>query len=260
MSKTGGGRGTNQYAVRGQSKAKARVGGAPPSAKRLRALKEMGEPSPLLSREGRYVGITQPGGRKVEVHVADGLPSFSVLGVGQGSVRQTRDRVRAAMVNSGLAWPLQRVTVNLAPRSERELRPEDDLPIAIGLLEATKQVPVNSEGRVKQWQAELGLDGSIRWPEGKGLGEPTSLTEAVGALSHGGACKVCGSTSPDVVAGACQVCRWRNGEDIGMVTLADECSMCGRTLVGEEHLSDLCPACRADLSPEVESRFRVPSP
>ena len=51
----------------------------------------------------------------VEVHVADGLPGFTVVGLPDASCREARDRVRAAIVSSGLHWPMKRVTVNLAP-------------------------------------------------------------------------------------------------------------------------------------------------
>jgi magnesium chelatase family protein len=51
----------------------------------------------------------------VEVHVSNGLPGFTVVGLPDAAVRESRDRVRAALLSSGLSWPLRRVTVNLAP-------------------------------------------------------------------------------------------------------------------------------------------------
>ncbi|NDH88624.1 MAG: hypothetical protein EBY61_08420 [Actinobacteria bacterium] len=61
----------------------------------------------LTGVEGRSV--------TVEVHVADGLPGFSIVGLPDASCREARDRVRAAIVSSGASWPLRRITVNLAP-------------------------------------------------------------------------------------------------------------------------------------------------
>ncbi len=73
----------------------------------------------------------------VEVHVSNGLPGFTVVGLPDAAVRESRDRVRAALLSSGLPWPLRRVTVNLAPSGVRKSGAGLDLPIAIGLLIAT---------------------------------------------------------------------------------------------------------------------------
>src|SRR6202789_3686302 len=72
----------------------------------------------------------------VEVHVSNGLPGFTVVGQPDAAVREARDRVRAAMLSSGLPWPLRRVTVNLAPSGVRKGGAGLDLPIAIGVLVA----------------------------------------------------------------------------------------------------------------------------
>ena len=58
----------------------------------------------------------------VEVHVSNGLPGFTIVGLPDAAVRESRDRVRAALLSSGLPWPLRRVTVNLAPARYRNLR------------------------------------------------------------------------------------------------------------------------------------------
>jgi magnesium chelatase family protein len=97
----------------------------------------------------------------VEVHVSNGLPGFTVVGLPDASCREARDRVRAAILSSGLDWPLKRVTVNLAPSGIRKGGAGLDLPIAIALLVASRQVrpgPVEGTGFV----GELGLDGSMR--------------------------------------------------------------------------------------------------
>jgi magnesium chelatase family protein len=72
----------------------------------------------------------------VEVHVSNGLPGFTVVGLPDTAVRESRDRVRAAFLSSGLAWPLRRITVNLAPSGMRKGGAGLDLPIAIGVLVA----------------------------------------------------------------------------------------------------------------------------
>ena len=97
----------------------------------------------------------------VEVHVSSGLPSFTIVGLPDASCREARDRVRAAILSSGLVWPQQRVTVNLAPTSVRKGGAGLDLPIAVALLVAAGQVPADSvEGNA--FVGELGLDGSVR--------------------------------------------------------------------------------------------------
>src|SRR6516162_8268865 len=77
----------------------------------------------------------------VEVHVGRGLPGFTIVGLPDAPVREARDRVRAALLSSGLPWPVHRVTVNLAPSGVRKGGAGLDLPIAIGLLVATRQLP-----------------------------------------------------------------------------------------------------------------------
>jgi magnesium chelatase family protein len=109
----------------------------------------------------------------VEVHVSNGLPGFTVVGLPDAAVRESRDRVRAALLSSGLAWPLRRVTVNLAPSGIRKGGAGLDLPIAIGLLVASEEIePDQVEGMA--FIGELGLDGSLR-----GVPGTVVLAEAV---------------------------------------------------------------------------------
>jgi magnesium chelatase family protein len=97
----------------------------------------------------------------VEVHVSNGLPGFTVVGLPDAASREARDRVRAALLSSGLPWPMRRVTVNLAPSGVRKTGAGLDLPIAIGLLVATGEL---DSGAVTGcgFVGELGLDGTIR--------------------------------------------------------------------------------------------------
>ena len=102
---------------------------------------------------------------RVEVHVSNGLPGFTVVGLPDAAVRESRDRVRAALLSSGLPWPLRRVTVNLAPSGVRKGGAGLDLPIAIGLLVASGELPAESVAGMA-FVGELGLDGSLRGPVG----------------------------------------------------------------------------------------------
>jgi len=97
----------------------------------------------------------------VEVHVANGLPCFTIVGLPDASCREARDRVRAAIVSSDLEWPIRRITVNLAPGGVPKIGAGLDLPMAVGVLVASGQIPaaaVAGLGLV----GELGLDGSVR--------------------------------------------------------------------------------------------------
>jgi magnesium chelatase family protein len=107
----------------------------------------------------------------VEVHIDGRLPGFTMVGLPDAAVRESRDRVRAAMASSGCPWPGRHVTVNLAPSGVRKAGSGLDLAIAVGILAATGQVPASSlTGRA--FVGELGLDGSIRHVPGMlGLAE-----------------------------------------------------------------------------------------
>lgn len=102
---------------------------------------------------------------EVEVDIAQGLPAFAVVGLGDAAVQESRERVRAAIRNSGLSFPMKRLTVNLAPADMRKAGPAYDLPIAVGLLIASGQVAAaDTEGAV--FIGELGLDGGLRHTDG----------------------------------------------------------------------------------------------
>ena len=97
----------------------------------------------------------------VEVDIANGLPTFTTVGLPDGSVRESKDRVRAAIKNSGYQFPGKRVTVNLAPADLRKEGSAFDLPIALGLLIGTDVI--DQQGMEKYMVAgELSLDGSVR--------------------------------------------------------------------------------------------------
>ncbi len=114
---------------------------------------------------------------KVEVDVADGLPAFSTVGLPDSAIKESRDRVTAAIKNSGFYFPPSRITANLAPAHIRKAGSAFDLPIAIGVMAATNQVdPMNLESTMIL--GELALDGNIRNIQG---GLPIAL-----AAKHNG--------------------------------------------------------------------------
>jgi magnesium chelatase family protein len=107
----------------------------------------------LLGVEGRVVNV--------EVHVSNGLPGYTVVGLPDTAVRESRERVRAALLSSDMPWPLKRVTVNLAPSALRKSGAGLDLPFALGVMLAAEVLPGDTLDKVGVI-GELGLDGSIR--------------------------------------------------------------------------------------------------
>ncbi|MDP2632023.1 MAG: YifB family Mg chelatase-like AAA ATPase [Candidatus Uhrbacteria bacterium] len=98
----------------------------------------------------------------VEVDVASGLPKFTIVGLPDVAISESRDRVRAAIKNSGFTFPRTRVTVNLAPADIKKQGPAYDLPIAIGLLAASGLLVGNDSLRNLVFLGELALDGRVR--------------------------------------------------------------------------------------------------
>lgn len=111
----------------------------------------------LLGLEGQKV--------KVEVDVSNGLPSLDIVGLPDAAVREAKERVRAAIKNSGFEFPIQRITINLAPADLRKEGPIFDLPIAVGILAATGQIKQELLNGLL-FMGELSLDGSIRGVNG----------------------------------------------------------------------------------------------
>ena len=102
---------------------------------------------------------------EVEVDTSRGMPGLTVVGLPDAAVRESRERVRSAIRNSGLSYPGKRITVNLAPADIRKEGPAYDLPIAVGVLIASRQVwPQAIEDALII--GELSLDGSVRHVDG----------------------------------------------------------------------------------------------
>ena len=113
----------------------------------------------------------------VEVHLAGGLPQVTLVGLPDTEVKEARDRVRAALQNSGFEFPAKRITVNLAPADLPKESGRFDLPIALGILAASGQIPT---GKLKDYEfaGELALTGALRPIRG-------ALAMTLGAVSSG---------------------------------------------------------------------------
>lgn len=97
----------------------------------------------------------------VEVHLSAGLPAFTIVGLGDTAVRESRERVRSALLNSGFTFPQQRITVSLAPADLPKDGGRFDLAIALGMLMASRQIPV-FDTDAYEFLGELGLDGALQ--------------------------------------------------------------------------------------------------
>jgi magnesium chelatase family protein len=114
--------------------------------------------STVFSRAQR--GIDAPLVR-VETHISNGLPAFSIVGMPATAVRESKERVRSAILNSHFEWPDRRLTVNLAPADLPKEGGRYDLPIALGILIASGQVP-DTLVAAMEFIGELALDGQVR--------------------------------------------------------------------------------------------------
>ena len=112
----------------------------------------------VLSRA--QVGVEAPA-VTVECHLANGLPALTLVGLPEGAVRESKDRVRSAILNSGLEYPARRITLNLAPADLPKDGGRFDLAIALGLLAASGQLPAHALQDV-ECLGELALSGAIR--------------------------------------------------------------------------------------------------
>jgi magnesium chelatase family protein len=97
----------------------------------------------------------------IEVHISNGLPSLSIVGMLETAVKESKDRVRSALLNSHFNFPQQRITINLAPADLPKEGGRFDLPIALGILAASNQLPLSSLAN-KEFIGELGLTGELR--------------------------------------------------------------------------------------------------
>lgn len=113
----------------------------------------------------------------VEVDIRSGLPAFTIVGLGDAAVRESRDRIRSAILNSGFKFPSSRITANLAPAFLRKVGPGFDAALALGVLAASEQVPAATLGAYAVF-GELSLGGELR-------DSPGALAVAEGARRAG---------------------------------------------------------------------------
>ncbi|MFO1298813.1 MAG: YifB family Mg chelatase-like AAA ATPase [Burkholderiaceae bacterium] len=116
--------------------------------------------SVAVVRSRALLGLDAPEVR-VEVHVGNGLPAFHIVGLPEAEVRESRDRVRAALLHAGFDFPNRRLTVNLAPADLPKESGRFDLPIAVGILAASGQLPSEPLDEL-ELVGELSLTGTIR--------------------------------------------------------------------------------------------------
>jgi magnesium chelatase family protein len=105
-------------------------------------------------------GIHAPG-VNVEIHISNGLPAFTIVGLPEAAVRESRDRVRSAILNSGFEFPVKRITVNLAPADLPKEGGRYDLAIALGILASSQQIEPTPLEQCELY-AELALGGELR--------------------------------------------------------------------------------------------------
>ena len=139
----------------------------------------------------------------VETHISNGLPAFSIVGLPEAAVRESRDRVRSALINSGFEFPNRRITINLAPADLPKQGGRYDLAIALGLLTASGQVPVEAI-KNSEFIGELALSGTLKsvkatLPSAIACGESGRrlfiARESLSELKHVGLPNIFGATS-----------------------------------------------------------------
>lgn len=144
----------------------------------------------------------------VEVHISNGLPALTLVGLPETTVKEARERVRSAIINSGFTFPAKRVTINLAPADLPKEGGRYDLPIAIAILAASEQLPDAKLGQF-EFLGELALNGAL-------CGVQAAIPAAMAALQ----------------AGRQMVLAEQNQQDVGLIQQ-------GETLVGK-HLEEIC--------------------
>ena len=186
---------------------------------------------PLAVLNSRALAGLQAPPVTVEVHLANGLPSFAIVGLPDTEVKEAKDRVRAALVNCRFEFPARRITVNLAPAELPKESGRFDLPIALGILAASEQIPATRLGEY-EFAGELSLSGALRAVRG-------ALAMTLHAARSGRAFVL-------PAASACEAALVRNAAIYPAATLLDVCA----------HLTGAKPLLRfADVPREVSLEY-----
>jgi magnesium chelatase family protein len=180
----------------------------------------------------------------VEVHLSAGLPNFSIVGLPATAVKESKERVRAALANCGFELPAGRITVNLAPADLPKEGGRFDLPIALGILIASGQAPSPRELERTEFYGELGLSGEVKPVRGL-------LLAAAHALGAGHRLVVPHGNLPEVAVAGCEHAR-------GLRDLPELCTALrgesGLTRPGESPSLDPARGAELDLC-EVRGQF-----
>lgn len=150
----------------------------------------------------------------VEVHIGKGLPGLSIVGLPETAVKESKDRVRSAIVNSGFQFPVGRITVNLAPADLPKEGGRFDLPIALGVLAASQQIPVAATAAM-EFLGELALGGGLRPVRGAlpaALHSRDAQRGLVVPLANGGEAALVSQARVFAVESLLHCCRLLNGE------------------------------------------------
>lgn len=164
----------------------------------------------------------------VEVHLSGGLPALSIVGLPEAAVRESKDRVRAALQNCGYDFPQRRITVSLAPADLPKSGGRFDLPIALGVLAASQQIPYAGL-RGCEFIGELSLDGGLRPVRG-------ALSAAIASARRG----------------RCLVLPGPNGAEAALAVAAD--------VRGARHLLDVCGHIVGDSRLDRQAAIARPRP
>ena len=168
----------------------------------------------------------------IEVFLSGGLPSFSVVGMPETAVRESKDRVRSALISSSFKFPQERITVSLGPADMRKSGGRFDLAIALGILAASKQVPIEALGNVEVY-GELALDGQLR-------SVPAILPAALKARGEG----------------SCMIVPQANAQEALLAKV--DVRPAGTLLEVTEHLKGDREIERAEISAPAQERRREP--
>jgi magnesium chelatase family protein len=149
----------------------------------------------------------------VEVHLSNGLPGLAIVGLPEAGVRESRERVRSALLNSHFEFPQRRITINLAPADLPKEGGRFDLAIAVGILAATGQVPRDRLSSC-EFVAELALGGELRPVSGilpAAIQAGNNSKALIVASDNGDEAAICGNTEVFATSHLLEVCAHLNG-------------------------------------------------
>ncbi|MGL5678055.1 MAG: YifB family Mg chelatase-like AAA ATPase [Plesiomonas shigelloides] len=159
------------------------------------------------------IGVQAPA-VTIEVHISAGLPGLTLVGLAETSVKEARDRVRSALLNSGLEFPARRITVNLAPADLPKEGGRFDLPIALGILAASGQIDDRALARY-EFTGELALSGELRAVTGvipAVMAAHSAGRQLILPAANATQAGLVGNATPLVAENLAQVCAHLNGK------------------------------------------------